>query len=153
MNDEVRGYLSDVDRAGAERFFADVPPEATASLAELRGEQDAPVHHPGVVGTHDLVIEELNAVVRLPSGRPLTPWMRLATQQVIASRRDAGLASYGTVLQPGNGRNCGRDALEEAADLVNYLRNGMREGYPWQRMYDLATELLVDLTAQTGGLS
>lgn len=116
-------------------------------------EQRAPVHHPGVAGTHDLVISDLEHVTRLPSGRELTARMRLVTQQVVASRRDHGLATYDTMLQPGNGRDCGRDALEEAADLVAYVRNGLREGRPWHRLYDVATELLVDLTAQTGGLS
>lgn len=153
MNDDVRGYLSNVDRTGAEAFFADVSPEATATLGELRGEQPTPRHWPGVAGSHDVAIEDLNNLHRLASGKSLTAAMRLATQQVLASRRDAGLASYGTVLQPGNGRSAGRDALEESADLVAYLCNGLREGHPWHRLYDVAIELLVDLRAQTGGLS
>lgn len=144
------------DRAGAEAFFdrIGVGAQDTATLDELRGlpgDQEPPTHRSGVPGSHDLVVGDLSAVERLASGRPLTQAMRSATQLVILARRDAGLASYGTVLQPDNGRSVDRDALEEAADLVAYLRNGLREGKPWHRIYDAATEVLVDLTAQTGG--
>lgn len=42
--------------------------------------------------------------------------------------RDAkGRATYGTPLQPHNGRDALQDALEEALDLVAYLRQAIYE--------------------------
>lgn len=41
---------------------------------------------------------------------------------IILGRKELGLAKYGTVLQAGNGRDHALDALQEAADLVKYLR-------------------------------
>jgi hypothetical protein len=45
----------------------------------------------------------------------------------IQSRKDFGLAKYGTPLQAGNGRDGLKDAYEEAIDLLVYLRQGIEE--------------------------
>lgn len=47
--------------------------------------------------------------------------------QVIRERRALGLRRYGTVLQAGNGRDAVRDAVDEVADLVCYLRQVVAE--------------------------
>jgi hypothetical protein len=141
MNDETHRYLSDSDRAVA------------GDLRFRPGDQQLPTHRVGVPGTHDQVIDHLLGTGTLVSGRPFTPAMCSAVVDVLVARREVGLSRYGTVLQPDSGRDTGRDALEESADLVVYLWNGIREGRPWDRLYGLAVEILVDLTAQTGGLS
>lgn len=65
--------------------------------------QPPPVHVPGGVSAHDLVIAD------------------------ITERRDYGMRKYGTLLQPGNQRDSLRDAYEEALDLVAYLRCAIAE--------------------------
>lgn len=57
-------------------------------------------------------------IAELPENHILRP---LAIQ-----RRALGIERYGVPLQRGNGRDMARDALEEALDLIAYLR-GMRE--------------------------
>jgi hypothetical protein len=42
-------------------------------------------------------------------------------------RQSLGLSRYGVHLQPHNGRDALRDALEEALDLVAYLRAAIYE--------------------------
>jgi hypothetical protein len=148
-------YIRPEDRAAAEEFFAkvDAPPEATASLDELRaalrcreGDQVLPTHRSGVVSTHDLMIADL-------AGLTLNAALREAMAKTIGARRELGLQRYGTVLQPDNGRDCGRDALEEAVDLAAYLRTWMREGAPVAGLYDAVLGVVADLVVRTGGLS
>ena len=57
-------------------------------------------------------------IAELPENHILRP---LAIQ-----RRAEGIKTYKTPLHRGNGRDFARDALEEALDLMAYLR-GMRE--------------------------
>lgn len=45
----------------------------------------------------------------------------------IRARMQVGLERYGTLLQPGNGRDALRDAYEEALDLAMYLRQAIAE--------------------------
>ena len=40
----------------------------------------------------------------------------------IEKRKEIGIERYGTTLQPFNGRDSGRDAYEEALDLVQYMK-------------------------------
>jgi hypothetical protein len=42
-------------------------------------------------------------------------------------RDDMGTKKYGTHLQPGNGRDSLKDALQEAMDLVMYLTQAIME--------------------------
>ncbi len=46
----------------------------------------------------------------------------------IEARKAIGLAKYGTLLQPFNGRNPRVDAYQEALDLAQYLKQGLLEG-------------------------
>lgn len=50
----------------------------------------------------------------------------------IETRKQFGIAKYGTALQAGNGRDMLLDAYEEALDLVIYLRGALeeRDGVP-----------------------
>lgn len=43
------------------------------------------------------------------------------------ARLDVGIKTYGTPLQPHNGRDALQDAYEEALDLACYLRQAMFE--------------------------
>lgn len=43
------------------------------------------------------------------------------------ARKAVGLARYGTLLRPHNGRDMLRDAYEEALDLAVYLRGAIAE--------------------------
>lgn len=43
------------------------------------------------------------------------------------SRKELGLAKYGTILQAGNGRNALKDAYEEVLDLAMYLKQKLEE--------------------------
>ncbi|SLG39996.1 Uncharacterised protein [Mycobacteroides abscessus subsp. abscessus] len=45
----------------------------------------------------------------------------------LRQRREFGLEKYGTLLQPGNGRDSLLDAYEEVLDLAVYLRNAVEE--------------------------
>lgn len=117
-------------------------------LRMREGDQVLPTPHPHVTGTHDLIIADLSRTDRLVTGAVLTQEWRLRVMQVLVARRDIGLQRYGSALQPYNGRDVRRDAVEEAADLVAYLYTGMREGWPWSGLYDRALALLVDLVAE-----
>lgn len=47
--------------------------------------------------------------------------------QDVKSRKELGLAKYGTILQANNGRNALKDAYEEVLDLACYLRQKLEE--------------------------
>lgn len=73
---------------------------------------------------HDLVVDDIMT----------EPWFLTATARSnliaeVLARKELGVEQYGTVLQAGNGRNVGQDALEEALDLVVYVRQGVEEGH------------------------
>lgn len=66
----------------------------------------------------------------------------------IAKRKQMGLAKYGTLLQPFNGRDALKDAYEESLDQTIYLRQLLEERAlgadaplrGWRRfVYDLLT--------------
>lgn len=59
-----------------------------------------------------------------PNDAPSVQEMVLAD---IQARMQVGLERYGTLLQPGNGRDALRDAYEEALDLAMYLRQAIAE--------------------------
>ena len=70
---------------------------------DLPSEQSPPVHRPGV------------------------PSVQSAVRADLEVREALGIHRYGTSLQPGNGRDALRDALEEAMDLVCYLKQALIE--------------------------
>lgn len=45
----------------------------------------------------------------------------------LMQRANVGLSRYGQFLRPNNGRDCLRDAYEEALDLAQYLRQAIYE--------------------------
>jgi hypothetical protein len=87
-------------------------------------------------GAHDLVLGDS----RLSAAATL--W--------IQARKQIGLDTYDTVLTPNNGRDGGRDAVEEAADLVTYLRNLISEGRAVVTEYGIALDLLNRLVSIVG---
>lgn len=81
-----------------------LPSESEKKLAEELGVpyQEPPKSNDNK-SAHDLVIEDM------------------------AARKQFGLKKYGTLLQPGNGRDALQDAYEEALDLCVYLRTKIEE--------------------------
>jgi hypothetical protein len=60
-------------------------------------------------------------------------------------RKAIGLAEYGTPLQAFNGRDCEKDAVEEMADMICYLKQGILEGKTYlEPIYHRAIALAVD---------
>jgi hypothetical protein len=45
----------------------------------------------------------------------------------LEARKQAGLAKYGTVLQPNNGRNAYMDVYQELLDAIVYMRQALWE--------------------------
>lgn len=62
-----------------------------------------------------------------PTHRPGVPSVQSAVRDDLEVREALGIHRYGTSLQPGNGRDALRDALEEAMDLVCYLKQALIE--------------------------
>lgn len=69
----------------------------------------------------DLVIQDLKEVALLSSAT-----LKLMIKDSI-DRDNLGKERYGTRLQANNGRDFLKDAVQEAMDLVVYLRQGMAE--------------------------
>ena len=110
----------DILRAEVERLRAEV-----ASLR--REEQPMPVVLPGAVPVLPLVQRTLVDMLT-----PRHPQM-VAIWALLAERTAKGIKSYKIALMAPNGRDFTKDAIEEAADLVQYLA-GLRH----LRDYDLS---------------
>lgn len=82
------------------------------------GDQPMPVPNDGP-SMHDLVCEDLAAYGVYVGGAVLA--------DEVERRKELGLTRYGTVLQAYNGRDALQDALEEAVDLVVYIRQALAE--------------------------
>lgn len=97
--------------------------------------QSAPIHNSNP-SVHDLVIMDL--IASLHGGNELLC-------KELWSRKAIGLAEYGTPLQAFNGRDCEKDAIEEMADMICYLKQGIMEGKDYlQDVYWRAIALAVD---------
>lgn len=84
---------------------------------------------------HDLVIIDL---ITYTTGNHL-----LAKE--IDDRKKVGLAEYGTPLQAFNGRDCEKDCIEEMADAICYLKQGILEGKTYlELIYHRQIALAVD---------
>ena len=60
-------------------------------------------------------------------------------------RKAIGLAEYGTPLQAFNGRDCEKDSIEEMADAICYLKQGVLEGKTYlEDIYYRTIALAVD---------
>ena len=84
---------------------ADLGPPLRCGTLGAHVEQPAPLP-----GTGDVWQEVID-------GEPLA-----VLRELYVARRALGVARYGTPLQRGNGRDHLRDALEEALDLMAYLK-------------------------------
>jgi len=60
----------------------------------------------------------------IPNDRPAIQDLVIADMK---ARKAVGLERYGTLLQPGNGRDFLRDLYEELLDACNYVRGAMFE--------------------------
>ena len=67
----------------------------------------------------DLVLEDLAVYGDSAASRLLA--------DEVERRKALGLARYGRLLQAHNGRDVLQDAMEEAVDLINYLRQALAE--------------------------
>ena len=86
---------------------------------------------------HDLVIIDL-IDSSFAGGRELL-------MKELNDRKAIGLAEYGTPLQSHNGRDCEKDAIEEMADMICYLKQGLMEGKDYlEPIYYRAIALAVD---------
>lgn len=101
--------------------------------------------HPCV---QDLVIADLRAAI----GQADDFGQLLVDTRVIddiEARKAIGLAKYGTLLQPFNGRNAYVDAYQEALDLAQYFKQIELEGDPSLLFtYRLVLRILTQLRAR-----
>lgn len=96
--------------------------------------QPAPIrnNNPSV---HDLVLLDLIT--------PTEEYALLATE--IWNRKAIGLAEYKVPLQANNGRDCEKDCIEEMADAICYLKQGILEGKTYlEPIYHRQIALAVD---------
>lgn len=96
--------------------------------------QPAPIknNNPSV---HDLVILDLIT--------PTEEYALLGTE--IWNRKAIGLAEYKVPLQANNGRDCEKDCIEEMADAICYLKQGILEGKTYlEPIYHRQIALAVD---------
>jgi hypothetical protein len=85
--------------------------------------EPAPIPNGGP-SMHDLVCEDLD---RRSLGSPLSRDQNDHLKGIFKERKQYGYDKYGTYLQTDNGRNSRQDALEEAIDLVVYLKQATLE--------------------------
>ncbi len=96
--------------------------------------QPAPIHRT-TTPIHDLVI--LDLITNMDN------YGLLAKE--LNDRKAIGLVEYGTPLQAFNGRNCETDAIEEMADSICYLKQGILEGKTYlEPIYRRAIALAID---------
>lgn len=101
----------------------------------MRTPQPAPIKR-DTTPVHDLVIIDLIGTGL--NGNDLL-------MREINDRKAIGLAEYGTPLQAHNGRDCEVDAIEEMADMICYLKQGLMEGKSYlESIYYRAIALAVD---------
>lgn len=97
--------------------------------------QPEPIHRT-TTPIHDLVIIDLIGTGL--SGNDLL-------MKELNDRKAIGLAEYGTPLQTFNGRDCEKDCIEEMADAICYLKQGILEGKTYlEPIYYRAIALAVD---------
>lgn len=96
------------------------------------GSQPLPVPQEGVPGSHDMVLADLRGILvrrqsalRASGQTKEAEAVRKLLKEIetdLLERRALGLRRYGSLLQPGNGRDPLRDAYEEVVDLVAYFK-------------------------------
>lgn len=125
-----------VSVATGERWAAD--PFAYVGTVALE-----PVSSTGHVeqSAHELVIQDLHAM-------SLAAGLLSASAAWMTARMMIGLQRYGKPLLPDDDRDGMRDAIEEAADLVAYLKNLRRQGRSSEPTYRTALNVLLALVAE-----
>ena len=83
------------------------------------GDQPPPTHRPGEVSVHEFVAHWLRA-------DPVKPTSPLVADDLM-ERAAVGIKRYGTLLQPGNGRDALWDAYQEALDALAYVAQAYLE--------------------------
>lgn len=119
--------------------------------AQRPGSQPLPVPRKDIPGAHDMVIADLHNIMarrqvalRNAGQTKEANAVRQLMNEIEADlkrRRALGLERYGSLLQPGNGRDPLRDAYEEVVDLVAYFRQLIMAR---DEAVTLLTELLAD---------
>jgi hypothetical protein len=103
--------------------------------AMREGSQPLPVPRSDAAGAHDMVLSDLRgifvrrqAALRRSGQTKEAEAVRKLLKEIetdLLERRALGLRRYGSLLQPGNGRDPLRDAYEEVVDLVAYFKQLM----------------------------
>lgn len=62
--------------------------------------------------------------------------------QLLRAREQQGIVTYGQTLTPFNGRDATQDALEEALDLAQYLRQWQIEREAYREVCKWATDFI-----------
>lgn len=77
----------------------------------------------------------------MPGRESVTDWLI----ERLKERREHGRATYGRELETFNGRDVGRDAWEEALDLLVYLSQQRMEQAERHRRYDVMVRALMNI--------
>lgn len=101
-------------------------------------------------GMHDLAIADISKALDNSSIPDSELPAILGVIAELEERREFGLKKYETLLQANNGRNAVRDALDEALDLVVYMRQiiaerGVVQGMNLDNMYRNTIEFAIAL--------
>ncbi len=101
-------------------------------------------------GMHDLAIADIYSAIDKSAIPESEMPAILGVIDELQERREFGLKKYGTLLQVGNGRNAVRDALDEALDLIVYMRliiteRGTIQGMNLDNMYRNTIEFAIAL--------
>lgn len=112
-------------------------------------EQDLPVHNDGP-SAHDLVIKDLlSRDLRWDLSYGTGRHLRDRVAEGLRHRKEIGLARYGSILQPNNGRDSLRDLHEELMDASVYARTRMLEvpedGLEWAMLAEVYDDLAGNL--------
>lgn len=150
--------IGEQERARAKMALPTLDPQPDDGVERRRalrpGSQPLPVPQEGVPGSHDMVLADLRGILvrrqsalRASGQTKEADTVRKLLKEIetdLMERRALGLRRYGSLLQPGNGRDPLRDAYEEAQDLVVYFRQLMMAR-------DEAVTLLVKLLSDYEG--
>lgn len=94
-----------------------------ADKPDFTNGQPSPVPNSGE-SMHDLVMEDL---IKRRNSNVITETVFKGCIEHMAERKYYGMAKYDTILQAYNGRDFFKDAIEEAVDLLVYLRGASIE--------------------------
>lgn len=119
-------------------------------VADYSRGEPAPIPNDGP-SMHDLAINDIITALGRSDNVPDSELASIiGVCDELGERRAHGLKKYGTILQANNGRNPARDALDEALDLIVYMRQMVSEqtllhGVNLDSMYRNAIEFAIAL--------